>query len=220
MARTQTAAELPFIIKVCGVTAEDDLEASLEAGANAIGFNFYAKSPRFLTTERARHLAQAVRRDYIKVGVFVNPTEDEVIEIASSVQLDVLQLHGSRAPIQLASSFRVWQAGQADMDRETLDPHVEAWLLDTPTREHGGSGKTFDWSLAADFPRRAIVAGGLDSSNVAEAIRVARPWGVDACSRLETAPGQKDRARIQAFVEAALAAFQTHEFSTQQETHS
>jgi phosphoribosylanthranilate isomerase len=202
-------AALPFIIKVCGITSAEDLETAVEAGANAIGFNFYAKSPRFLTAVRARQLAQAVRAPYIKVGVFVNPTEEELFEIASQVPLDVLQLHGDSAPIHLASSFRIWQGGHATIDRTSLDPSVEAWLLDTPTPKHGGSGKTFDWSLAADFPARAIVAGGLDGQNVASAIRTASPWGVDACSRLETKPGEKDPARIKQFVEAALTAFRS-----------
>jgi phosphoribosylanthranilate isomerase len=118
-----------------------------------------------------------------------------------------LQIHGDHAPANLASSFRVWKGGHANMDRLSLDPAVEAWLLDTPTPLHGGSGKTFDWSLAADFPRRMIVAGGLDGNNVSAAIHSASPWGVDACSRLESTPGRKDPARIKRFVENALAAF-------------
>ncbi len=100
------------------------------------------------------------------------------------------------------------------MSRRNLDPNVEAWLLDTPTPLYGGSGHRFDWSLAAGFPRRFIVAGGLDSSNVADAIHSAQPWGVDACSRLESAPGKKDPALVQAFVEAALAAFRLQQAIT------
>jgi len=206
---TLAASELPFVIKVCGITTEDDLETSVEAGANAIGFNFYAKSPRFIKTERARQLAQLQQGAFIKVGVFVNPSDDELLDIASRVPLDVLQVHGDQTPANLANSFRVWRGGRADMDRTALDPAVEAWLLDTPTPLHGGSGKTFDWSLAAGFPRRAIVAGGLDGDNVAAAIRAAHPWGVDACSRLEAAPGRKDPERIKLFVESALAAFRS-----------
>jgi len=203
------AAELPYVIKVCGLTTEEDLETSLEAGANAVGFNFYPKSPRFLTPARARRITQSVNGPYLKVGVFVNPSEDELLEIASQVPLDVLQLHGDGRPMHLASSFRIWLGVHATMSREGLDPAVEAWLLDTPSAQHGGSGQTFDWSLAADFPRRAIIAGGLDGDNVAEAIRAANPWGVDACSRLEVIPGQKDQARIKHFVEAALGAFRS-----------
>jgi phosphoribosylanthranilate isomerase len=215
MPKTPRVAQMPFVVKVCGVTTEDDLETSIEAGANAIGFNFYGKSPRFLTAARARQIVRAVPGPYTKVGVFVNPTEDELMEIVSLVPLDVLQLHGEQSPGNWASSFRIWQGGHAAMARNDLDPNVEAWLLDTPSAQHGGSGQTFDWSLAADFPRRAIVAGGLDGSNVASAIRSAHPWGVDACSCLESSPGKKDRARIQAFVEAALTAFRS-----QQEIHS
>jgi len=209
MPKNTKAAGLPFIIKVCGITTEDDLETSVEAGANAIGFNFYAKSPRFVTTARARQLVQSLRGAYIKVGVFVNSSEEELLEAASQVPLDVLQLHGEHSPGHLASSFRIWQGSHAAMDRTSLDPSVEAWLLDTPTPQYGGSGKTFDWSLAADFPARAIVAGGLDGENVASAIRTANPWGVDACSRLETKPGHKDPDRIKLFVEAALEAFRS-----------
>lgn len=199
----------PFIIKVCGITTEQDLAASVEAGANAIGFNFYPKSPRFLNAARAHQLAQSLRAPYLKVGVFVNPREADLLEIASTVPLDVLQLHGNQSPIHLARSFRVWRGAHASIDQNSLDPSVEAWLLDTPTPQHGGSGQTFDWSLAAGFPRRAIIAGGLAGDNVAEAIGVANPWGVDACSRLEIKPGQKDQSRIKLFVEAALSAFRS-----------
>ncbi len=213
------AQDIPFIVKVCGITTEEDLETSVEAGANAIGFNFYAKSPRYLTMKRARQLAQLMQGKFIKVGVFVNPNEDELLEIASQVPLDILQLHGDRAQAHLANSFRVWKGGHATLDRTSLDPAVEAWLLDTPTPLHGGSGKTFDWSLAAGFPRRAIVAGGLDGENVAAAIQIARPWGVDACSRLESKPGHKDPARIKHFVENALAAFRA-QMPLETEMHS
>ena len=198
-----------FIVKVCGITTAEDLEVSVAAGANAIGFNFYPKSPRYLSVARAQQLAQAIRGPYIKVGVFVNPSEQELLEIASQVPLDVLQLHGDHAPVHLAGQFRVWRGGHASAPRETLQPDVEAWLLDTPSPQHGGSGHTFDWSLAADFPQRAIIAGGLDGDNVAQAIRAAQPWGVDACSRLESRPGHKDKAKIRQFVEAALTAFRS-----------
>src|ERR1700722_2813815 len=133
------ATELQFVIKVCGITTQDDLETAVEAGANAVGFNFYPKSPRFLSAARARQLVRSVRGLYIKVGVFVNPSEDELLEIASQVPLDVLQLHGKQAPMHLSSSFRVWQGTHATVDRKSLDPAVEAWLLDTPTPQHGGS---------------------------------------------------------------------------------
>jgi phosphoribosylanthranilate isomerase len=214
MPKTPRAAGLPFIVKVCGITTEDDLEIAIEAGANAVGFNFYPKSPRYLTPARAKTLSGAVPSHCTKVGVFVNPSEDELMDITALVPLDVLQLHGEPVPPNWAVSFRVWQGGNAAMSRRNLDPNVEAWLLDTPTPLYGGSGHRFDWSLAAGFPRRFIVAGGLDSSNVADAIHSAQPWGVDACSRLESAPGKKDPALVQAFVEAALAAFRLQQAIT------
>ena len=199
---------------MCGITTEADLETSLQAGANAIGFNFYPKSPRFLTPARARQIVHAVPGQYLKVGVFVSPGEDTLAEAASLVPLDVLQLHGERLGY-LASSYRIWQSANVGKSHNELDANVEAWLFDTPTPQYGGSGQTFDWSLAAGFPCRAIIAGGLDASNVATAIRAGHPWGVDACSRLESKPGQKDPARIRLFVEAAMAAF-----LSRQEIHS
>jgi phosphoribosylanthranilate isomerase len=215
-----TAADLPFLVKVCGITKEEDLEVSLRAGAHAVGFNFYPKSPRFLTPARARQIGESVPGPYIKVGVFVNPSPDELRVTASLAGLDVLQLHGNRLPENLAGSFHIWRAGHAGMSRVGLDPNVEAWLLDTPSPQHGGTGTTFDWSLAADFPGRVVVAGGLDASNVATAIEAAQPWGVDACSLLEASPGQKDPLRIRLFVEAALTAFEAQRHLQPLETHS
>jgi phosphoribosylanthranilate isomerase len=196
-----------YIIKVCGITSAADATNAIEAGANALGFNFYPSSPRYITPQAAQEIAQSISVPYLRVGVFVNPTEDELIEAASTVPLDVVQLHGDNLPLHLASSFRVWQAIQATAP-PPLHPDVEAYLLDSPTPLYGGSGEAFDWTLAAAFPRRVLVAGGLDSSNVASAIRIAHPWGVDACSRIEAAPGRKDPERVIAFVQAALAQFE------------
>ncbi len=175
---------------------------ALACGANALGFNFYRQSPRYLTFERARELTEALPGDYLRVGVFVNPTEGELNEALSSVRLDVIQLHGKHCAAP-PSGVRVWRSVVVPA---TIPPDetAEAFLLDSPTPQFGGSGRTFDWSLAAGFARRAILAGGLDAANVAEAIRAARPWGVDACSRLETKPGRKDASRVRAFIQAAL----------------
>jgi phosphoribosylanthranilate isomerase len=196
-----------YIIKVCGITSATDAADAINAGANALGFNFYPSSPRYVTPQVAQEIAQSITVPYLRVGVFVNPTEEELIEAASTVPLDVLQLHGDKLPLHLAGSFRVWQAIQATAP-PPLHPDVEAYLLDSPTPLYGGSGEAFDWTLAAAFPRRVLVAGGLDSSNVARAIRIARPWGVDACSRIEAQPGRKDPERVLAFVHAALAQFE------------
>jgi phosphoribosylanthranilate isomerase len=198
----RSVSEVDFLVKICGITDEKDGAVALAAGANALGFNFYRQSPRYLTFDLAGQLTQALGGGYLRVGVFVNPTEAELKEAMATVQLDIIQLHGEHcaAPPQGA---RVWRSLvlPAAIPAEEA---AEAFLLDSPSPQFGGSGRTFDWSLAAAFPRRAILAGGLDHLNVADAIRAARPWGVDACSRLESRPGRKDGARVRAFVEAAL----------------
>jgi phosphoribosylanthranilate isomerase len=198
-----TAALRPsFIVKICGITNEEDARAAVEAGANALGFNFYPKSPRYIAPCRARQIAAAVSGAFLRVGIFVSPGEEEVKEAAAEVPLDVLQLYG---PCEAAfQTYRVWRV--TGPGYAPAEPTPEAFFLDTPCESFGGSGKTFDWRLAAGSQIRTIIAGGLDSSNVANAIRTARPWGVDACSRLESKPGKKDPQRVREFVQAALAA--------------
>lgn len=195
----------PFIIKVCGVANANDLRASVDAGANAIGFNFYPKSRRYLSPATARELGTP---DHcLRVGVFVNAKIDDLLRTVEEAQLDVVQLHGSASSIP--SGLRVWRSIPAGSQLPQQDPRIEAYLLDAPTPEYGGSGKTFDWATVRNFPFRMIAAGGLDASNVAAAIAELKPWGVDACSRLESAPGKKDAERVRAFVVAALAASRT-----------
>lgn len=200
------ATDLPFIVKVCGITNEEDARVAVTAGANALGFNFYRRSPRYLTAERAREIVSAVPGSFLKVGVFVNPAEDELLEIAGQVPLDILQLHGDDCPLSLNAPYRIWRSIAPGKQPPPYDPTIEAYLLDTPTPQFGGSGITFTWVLAKRFPYRAIIAGGLDAQNVVEAIGLTSPWGVDACSRLEASPGKKDPRRVRDFVWAALTA--------------
>lgn len=194
-----------MIVKVCGITRAEDAAAALDAGANAIGFNFYARSPRYLTPEAAAGIDTPGAR---RVGVFVNESPAQISEIARIAALDTVQLHGEESigPAGLA----VWRAMQVTADFE-LAPDAaggaEALLLDGPAGElYGGAGRTFDWNLARAASVRIIIAGGLDASNVAQAIAIARPWGVDACSRLEAAPGIKDQVKMQAFIRTACQA--------------
>ena len=239
-------SDIPFIVKVCGVTSLNDAQAAIDAGANALGFNFYSKSPRYLSFDEASGMISDLKGEFLRVGVFVNPSIQELT--LASPFLDVLQIHGE--PPVARAVLPVWQAADPtafeaascwpDSTGETAYPAkaartsgdfqsqrnlpasagsrsaktvatkngpVQAWLLDTATPAFGGSGKTFDWTLAAQFPYRIIVAGGLGANNVAEAIRTAKPWGVDSCSRLESAPGRKDHARVAAFVSQAREAF-------------
>jgi len=199
----KSVSKLPFLIKICGITSEADANVAVESGANAIGFNFYRKSPRFVTAERAGAIASRIRGEYLRVGVFVNASEEELATVSAAVPLDVVQLHGT-AESRIAR--RAWRAIAAGTQIAAGQRGFEAYLLDTATPLYGGSGETFDWRLAADFPYRCILAGGLDRSNVAEAVRIARPWGVDACSRLESEPGRKDATRVREFVRAAAEA--------------
>jgi phosphoribosylanthranilate isomerase len=198
--------EPAFVVKVCGVTEEVDGHAALAAGANALGFNFYAKSPRYITARRAGEIARALGGSYLRVGVFVNASVDELLATAAEVPLDVLQLHGEQCEVPGGTQYRIWRSVRGDGPAPEPDTRVEAYLLDTQTPEFGGSGRTFDWSLAQDFPYRVIVAGGLDAANVAEAIASLQPWGVDACSCIESRPGRKDEGRMRAFIRAALEA--------------
>jgi phosphoribosylanthranilate isomerase len=198
--------EPAFVVKVCGVTEEVDGHAALAAGANALGFNFYAKSPRYITARRAGEIARALGGSYLRVGVFVNASVDELLATAAEVPLDVLQLHGEKCEVPGGTQYRIWRSVRGDGPAPEPDTRVEAYLLDTQTPEFGGSGRTFDWARAQEFPYRAIVAGGLDSANVADAIASLQPWGVDACSCIESRPGRKDEGRMRAFIRAALEA--------------
>jgi phosphoribosylanthranilate isomerase len=200
------ARDFPFIIKVCGITSEEDARIAVEAGVTALGLNFYPKSPRYLQPARARQIASTLPDSVVKVGVFVNPLPEQLIAIADEVGLDVLQLHGQSRLPEMRPRYRIWKAIVAGEPAPCADERIEAYLLDAPTPDYGGSGKVFNWSLAAGFPHRAIIAGGLDGSNVAEAIQTGLPYGVDACSRLESSPGRKDAQRVRDFVRAAVAA--------------
>ncbi|HEX4771089.1 MAG TPA: phosphoribosylanthranilate isomerase [Bryobacteraceae bacterium] len=197
-----------FIVKVCGITSAEDAQVAVEAGANALGFNFYPKSPRYVTPAQARAIVEEVPGRYLRVGVFVNVAEPELLTIADEAKLDVLQLHGDSCEIPRGSRYRIWRAIPGETAAVDTNDGIEAYLLDTATPGFGGSGKTFRWELASAFQRRVIVAGGLDAGNVASAIEALHPWGVDACSRLESRPGRKDRRRVESFIHAAFQASQ------------
>ena len=198
----------PFVIKVCGIRQTDEAIAAAEAGASAIGFNFYPKSPRYVSTEQAREIARHLAPEILKVGVFVEPSEDELNRLTQERLVDVVQIHGRYRGSQVG--LRIWRAVTVD---ERFDPArafnqaAEAFLLDAPADTWGGSGKVFDWTRVRPTSHKVLVAGGLEATNVAEAIAAIRPWGVDASSRLELAPGRKDVRKLQEFVMAARRAF-------------
>ncbi len=197
---------MSVLVKICGITRLDDALASVEAGADALGFNFYPESPRYITPEAAARIATALPGDIRKVGVFVNATPEAVAIARKTVGLDIVQLHGNENPAHFAAESPLWRAFRVDA---TFHPEaipewdVEAILLDGPAGAlYGGAGLPFDWEAVRGIAGRIVVAGGLDHRNVGEAIRLAQPWGVDSCSRLESAPGIKDHGRIRAFVKA------------------
>ena len=191
-----------MMVKICGITNREDAEAAVNAGAGALGFNFYPESPRFVTPEKAAELA--VGLSVTKVGIFVNETADAVARIQRTAGLDIAQVYGDRS----YSGLRTWRACRVESPDFALpgDADAEAFLLDGfSPGVYGGSGQTFRWSIARNLDRRIVLAGGLDAANVREAIEQARPWGVDACSRIEKSPGRKDHERMKRFIEAAMA---------------
>jgi phosphoribosylanthranilate isomerase len=203
--------------KICGVTRPDDAAMAAAAGVDFVGLNFWASSKRYLPVERALAVAEAARGagPVGVVGVFVNARLDDIAEIAGTLALDVIQLHGDETPQDAAAVLHqtgcaVWKAvavgRRSDLDRLDTWP-VDAILLDTPTTGRGGSGKVFDWKLARDarraYPtRRFVLAGGLSAANVRAAIDAVSPWAVDVASGIESAPGIKDRAKLAAFLTA------------------
>jgi phosphoribosylanthranilate isomerase len=191
-------------VKSCGITNRDDALAAIEAGASAVGFNFYRESPRYIAPSGAALIAGKIPSNVWKVGIFVSEAADTVARIAINVGLDVAQLHG----ISEARGIRIWRACRAndDISSGLTDETVEALLLDSPSEEdeYGGTGRTFDWSRAKGLSKKTIIAGGLDAANVGQAIEEVRPWGVDACSRLEKSAGLKDHDKMRQFIKAAL----------------
>ncbi|HYI94701.1 MAG TPA: phosphoribosylanthranilate isomerase [Bryobacteraceae bacterium] len=188
-----------MMVKICGITNREDALAAVDAGASALGFNFHPKSPRYISPAAAAEIGAGL--SIIKVGVFVNDPGTE--SIADQAGLDIVQLHGEETPGEIPTHLRVWKAFKVTPQWEAAMMNgfaVEAFLLDGPVP---GEGVPFDWTRASGMSK-IILAGGLGSDNVAEAIRQARPWGVDACSRLERAPGLKDHEKMRRFVRAAM----------------
>jgi phosphoribosylanthranilate isomerase len=215
-----------MMIKICGITRRQDAEAAVEVGASALGFIFYLKSPRYVTPSAAAALGEGL--EILKVGVFVDESPAAIEAVMRTANLDIAQIYGGTTP----ANTRVWKAFRrthppssvprplpsvphplpsvphslvneprpsgSGLTLVTMSEDAEAILLDGPS-----NGISFDWALARAYQQKIILAGGLDASNVAEAIRIAQPWGVDASSKLESAPGIKDHEKVRAFVRAA-----------------
>lgn len=203
-------------LKICGITNWRDARRACEAGADFLGFNFYRRSPRYVSVRKARAIVRRLPKKVYAVGVFVNEAESTVIETAGAVGLRYVQLHGDESPAQverLARSIRVIKAIRVrkPFSAARLRPfkRAAAFLLDGfDPGSYGGTGKTFDWRAAIAARRAApiFLAGGLTPANVAEAVRIVRPYAVDVCSGVEAKPGKKDPAKLAAFVRAVRGA--------------
>jgi phosphoribosylanthranilate isomerase len=203
-----------MFVKFCGITRADDAAAAVEAGANAIGFVFWPKSPRFLDPYRAARIVPTLPAFVTPVGVFVNQPIEYVNGVASLVKLGAVQLHGDETPQAAARVAHPIVRAIAIGPGRGLAEEVEAWppavtlLLDAHDEDRrGGTGRTIDWDAAAAVAarRRVLLAGGLTAENVADAVRRVRPFGIDVSSGVERAPGIKDHGRLRALFEALHA---------------
>jgi phosphoribosylanthranilate isomerase len=198
-------------IKMCGITSPEDALLAVEAGADAIGLIFWPQSKRAIDITRAQAITRVLPPLVATVGVFVDETPDYVRTVADAVGLSGVQLHGDERPepwarfprpvlkamVVEAYSDSPWQTARAGILVDAHDPVTV-----------GGTGRTVDWTLAARIAatRPLVLAGGLTPDNVAEAVALVRPWGVDVASGVERAPGRKDPDRVRAFVAAVRAA--------------
>jgi phosphoribosylanthranilate isomerase len=201
------------LIKICGITNIDDARAAIDAGADALGFNFYKPSPRYISPENAREIIEQLPTSVLTVGVFVNEDMQSLTGIANTTGISALQLHGDESPSYcraLAVNYEVIKtlAVSGNFDTQTVQAYeVQAVMLDTRDNTlRGGTGRAFDWSIASRVNQlvpRLFLAGGLSPENIEEAIKIVRPFAVDACSALEDRPGRKNKERMRTFVEKA-----------------
>ena len=204
---------MPVRVKICGITNLEDAEAAVAAGADALGFILYEKSKRFISIEDAIRIVEALPPFVQTVAVTVNATK-EFSNLGWRKQLKnfgVAQLHGQESPVHAKAVgkylpvIKVFPADQA----AAMAPEsywVSAFMLDTPSRDHGGTGRGYDWNLAVEFKKRTkgkplILSGGLNPDNVAKAIETVHPYAVDVASGVEASPGRKDHARLRDFIQ-------------------
>jgi phosphoribosylanthranilate isomerase len=197
------------LVKICGITRAQDARLAEKLGAYALGFNFYEKSPRSVSPADAWKIRKSLNLTTEAVGVFVNWKAEVIMYVAHALQLDAVQLHGDETPKQLAylqddlpviKAFRVGPGFSLSNFKKFR--RASFFLLDAAAHnKFGGTGKTFDWSIAkkASSFQKIILAGGLTPENVAEAILAVRPYAVDVASGVESRPGQKDPGKLRAF---------------------
>ncbi|HMT07697.1 MAG TPA: phosphoribosylanthranilate isomerase [Pyrinomonadaceae bacterium] len=201
-------------VKICGITNMEDARHAVECGADELGFNFYPKSPRCISADRAGDIASRVPSHVLKVGVFVNESRKQILKTAKDAGLDAIQLHGDEDLKFVSDLFKnsgllVIKAVRPQtyydaMDALDIDAH--AILVDAfSTSEYGGTGLKANWERASEiwtFNSMIYLAGGLVPSNVADAIQAVHPYAVDVASGVESSPGKKDPPKVEAFIEA------------------
>jgi len=199
-----------LFVKICGVTNVEDARFALECGADAIGLNFYERSPRFITMERAQEIVSKLPEHKSKIGVFVNASRKRILEVIKTVNLSAVQLVGQHGPDDLVNFessvikvFRVYPGFDVEVLRNYI---IDAFLLDTYQDEtYGGTGKTFDWNVAIKAKEygKVILSGGLNPENIEDAVKYVQPYGVDVSSGVELRPGRKDPKKIRDFIARA-----------------
>jgi phosphoribosylanthranilate isomerase len=198
-------------IKICGIKSVTDARAAMDAGAEMIGFNFYRKSPRYVEVGVCRGIMSVMRNfgGHVQyVGVFVNASVAEICATMETCGLNLAQLHGDETPDMLSSlggkAFKAFRGVPGHID-DFARQSAPAFLMDASVKGvYGGSGVTADWSMAAELAKAypLLLAGGLTPENVAGAVRLVNPWGVDVASGVESEPGRKDVGKMSAFVRA------------------
>ncbi|HEY6338589.1 MAG TPA: phosphoribosylanthranilate isomerase [Candidatus Sulfotelmatobacter sp.] len=209
-------------VKICGMTNLEDALVAVEAGADAVGFVFYEKSPRFVTVEAAREICEKLPERIDKIGVFVNEVPEHISEITDEAGLTAVQFHGDewKSPrgysvnrnaffcLPMLEMVRDPSTAINSLRNVESFPNLAGFLLDSGTAEkRGGTGKAFPWEDALSFSslkalRRIVIAGGLTPSNVGQAVECLEPFGVDVASGVEARPGKKDPEKVRAFVRA------------------
>jgi|SRR5580698_5503923 phosphoribosylanthranilate isomerase len=198
-------------VKICGITNPADAQAAVAAGADALGFIFYERSPRFVRLTDAAAISRPLAPHIMRVGVFVNAPEEFVLSAIKACGLTLLQFHGDESPQFCAQfglmSMKAFRVHGPEILEQIPQYATDAYLLDAfSSTTLGGTGEKFNWDLAVEakkFGKPIFLAGGLTPENVAGAISQVRPFGVDVSSGVESAPGIKDHAKIKAFIAAA-----------------
>jgi phosphoribosylanthranilate isomerase len=205
-------------VKICGIANLADAQVAVEAGADALGFNFYEKSPRYVSLATAAEISRALPPYTLRVGVFVNPAAELIRRAIGECGLNLLQFHGDEPPefctqfgLMSMKAFRVRDAASL---KALPEYRTDAWLLDAYASDtFGGTGEKFNWQLAVEaqkLGKPVFLAGGLTPENVAQAIQQVQPFGVDVASGVESSPGRKDAAQVRAFINAAKLSLTSH----------